>query len=381
LADINIGGDDTLEGGRDDDLMFGQAGNDTYIFAGGGLGEDTVVEAGDKNWAGALNDSGDTLDFSEFIGDINLDLEKERKEQINTGRSDGDINLALTIGDSTAFENVIGSEFDDNISGNARDNTIQGRGGNDRIDGRKGMDTLSGDDGDDDLRGGAGMDAISGGGGDDLLLGNAGDDLLSGGSGDDELEGGSGDDVLDGGSGNDTLIGVKRDLVINSIQVTEALPDVLDRTAWQLNIDEGIIALTREDSFDSAAPEGHSGATFTIDDLIGITLGMRYGATIPVGMDTAMDYKRRPFTSGALTTGRQLQQVSPPTLVFDEVLGEWISVEEANLLGQIEGGLSVTAMSNDIDDTGGPPPATDGVGLIDWSSQAGVSQLISETSI
>jgi hypothetical protein len=98
-------------------------------------------------------------------------------------------------------------------------------------------------------------------------------------------------------------------------------------------------------------------------------------------MDTAMDYKRRPFTSGALTTGRQLQQVSPPTLVFDEVLGEWISVEEANLLGQIEGGLSVTAMSNDIDDTGGSPPATDGVGLIDWSSQAGVSQLISETSI
>jgi Ca2+-binding RTX toxin-like protein len=165
LTDIGSGGDDRLEGGTDDDLMFGQGGDDTYIFSGGGLGEDTAVETGDRGETGAGNDDHDTLDFSGFIGRIKLNLNEGHQQDINKDRFNGDVNLALTIGFKGGFEDVIGSESDDGIKGNDRNNRIQGLGGNDRLRGEKGEDLLLGGDGDDELDGGPGADVLDGGGG------------------------------------------------------------------------------------------------------------------------------------------------------------------------------------------------------------------------
>ena len=89
LADIDIGGNDRLEGGRDDDLMFGQAGNDTYIFAGGGLGEDSgwsrpVIRAIGRAFP---NDRWRHAGLQRVHWRNPTSTSKtERKEQINRGR-------------------------------------------------------------------------------------------------------------------------------------------------------------------------------------------------------------------------------------------------------------------------------------------------------
>ncbi|MCP4811288.1 MAG: hypothetical protein GY888_02175, partial [Planctomycetaceae bacterium] len=42
-----ITGNDRLEGGQGEDVLYGMYGDDTYAFVGGGLGHDQLVEAGD----------------------------------------------------------------------------------------------------------------------------------------------------------------------------------------------------------------------------------------------------------------------------------------------------------------------------------------------
>jgi Ca2+-binding RTX toxin-like protein len=229
LLSPTIGGDDVIEGGKGDDLIYGQAGNDTYVFAGSGLGEDLIVEG---NGCNAPNDLGDTLDFSQFAGPVNIDLGTSCEQTINCGITDGSINLSLTLYDGGSFEDVIGSDFADEIEGNYRDNVLLGRAGNDDIDGEDGFDLLDGGAGDDHLDGGGhdhhfnhvyydhshddhdhwhhdqhDGDVILGGDGSDTLWGKSGDDWLDGGNGDDLLYGGSGNDVLLGGAGNDKLWG------------------------------------------------------------------------------------------------------------------------------------------------------------------------------
>jgi Ca2+-binding RTX toxin-like protein len=268
LLGETVGGDDTIEGGQDDDLMYGQFGADTFVFAGGGLGQDAVVEGGyhdhdDHGWGWddhdhwhwghhpyehdyhGPNDAGDTLDFSQFAGGVKLDIGEVHEQTVNGGSTGGDVNLKLTLFHSDAIEDVIGSEFADDIEGNDRDNVIVGRGGNDALDGDDGYDLLDGGDGDDELRGGghhdhhhhhgkhwywwhhdhhdadvliggAGNDKIwgesdndwiEGGDGDDVLYGNGGRDRIFGGADSDKLYGGSSDDRLEGGAGDDWLYG------------------------------------------------------------------------------------------------------------------------------------------------------------------------------
>lgn len=221
LLDTANGGNDRLAGGGDDDLLYGQAGDDTYTFSGGGLGRDQLVESV------TLNDRHDRLDFSAFIAGINLDLAKKGTQTINGGRFNGDVNLKLTLNSGQAFEDVTGSEFKDYIKGNDRDNLLIGLGGNDRLEGRNGDDVLLGMDGDDILIGGNGSDLLDGGDGNDvlksgghsvyrywhwskvddsdILIGGAGNDLLIGDRGNDYLKGGRGADTLEGGTGSDKL--------------------------------------------------------------------------------------------------------------------------------------------------------------------------------
>jgi Ca2+-binding RTX toxin-like protein len=283
LLNEGVGGSDVIEGGTGDDLMYGQFGGDTYVFAGGGLGEDAVVEAGHDgyddhghDWFGhhhyhhdhhheshGPNDADDTLDFSQFIGAVKVDLGESHEQTINGGKTGGDINLTLTLFHSDAVENVIGSNHADDIMGNDRDNVLTGLGGNDRIDGDNGYDLLDGGDGNDELKGGghdhghdhdyyygyghgnshddhhdhdhhhghhwhhhvhdadvliggagddkiwgeSDSDWIDGGDGNDLLYGNGGSDTMFGGAGNDKMYGSSSNDWMDGGDGDDWLYG------------------------------------------------------------------------------------------------------------------------------------------------------------------------------
>ena len=216
LSDL-VGGDDTLEGGRDQDLLYGQFGDDTFVFSGGGLGTDFVVEAGTAdtdddgdrmfNAGNRPNDLHDRLDFSGFVGPVFIDLGKSGVRTINGGTTDGDVNLRLKWFSNKPIEEIVGTPFSDFLEGNGRNNVIIGLGGNDLIFGRSGDDLLLGGDGNDKIGGGGGNDIIDGGAGNDILHGDGGDDVILGGDGDDIIRGQRGNDFIDGEGGNDIIEG------------------------------------------------------------------------------------------------------------------------------------------------------------------------------
>ncbi|MBR57529.1 MAG: hypothetical protein CMH54_05645, partial [Myxococcales bacterium] len=216
LLDDNIGGDDMLEGGKDDDLIYGQYGNDSFVFAGGGLGSDVIVESRDSD--SRSNDPHDRLDFSSFIGMVDVDLGRSRTQTVNGELFEGDTNLKIQLHPRHAVEDVTGSEFDDKIEGNQWHNTLIGLSGNDELDGLSGDDVLIGSDGDDVIIGGEDDDLIDGSLGDDRLFGGGSDsqsndlsdnelNVILGGPGADQIEGGRSVDLIDGEAGVDDIIG------------------------------------------------------------------------------------------------------------------------------------------------------------------------------
>jgi Ca2+-binding RTX toxin-like protein len=217
-------GNDTLIGGDGDDILQGDHGNDTLRGGLGGndtyrfvalrpwdLGDD-IVDEGNTNGT-------DTLDFSGLRFGVNVNLTSTSMQSIEptpmqTFIINGQIvqlpsinfnpRLRLQLvapfaafgNNSTAIENVIGSEFGDTITGNELANTMFGLGGNDT------------------LRGGAGNDTLRGGRGNDTLLGQEGLDQLFGDADADFLEGGFDGslDQLTGGAGGDTYVRYSRRL-------------------------------------------------------------------------------------------------------------------------------------------------------------------------
>jgi len=273
LLQVELGGNDVIEGGRGDDWAWGGIGDDTYVFAGFGLGYDKLVEAGyddhhghnhnkyhyghDQNDPfyddhlhphvpdGLPNDTGDALDFSLFAESVDIDLNKENRQYINGKKNHGRLQLSLSLFLENAFEDVSGSEFDDEIDGNDRNNALLGNGGNDDIDAHSGANFVDGGAGDDDIDGGSGRfeyayypknaelavsillggdgddhidgsdqgDLIDGGSGSDRLHARGGEDLVFGYGGDDDIDGGSDDDVVVGGNGTDKIKKEKNGIV------------------------------------------------------------------------------------------------------------------------------------------------------------------------
>jgi len=217
LTDDNIGGADVLEGGKDDDLIYGQFGNDRFRFVGAGLGFDRLVEAGNANVQ--FNDLHDMLDFDEFMGEVDINLGRSSRQTVNAAIVDSTYNLHVTLFSSTAFEDVFGGGGNDVIDGNRRNNILVGGAGDDVIDGECGDDVLIGQEGDDNITGGSGDDLIDGGAGHDFLWAgwshdhndhdDTGDDNCDCGHWNDTnvVLGGSGDDVIRGSNGNDLLAG------------------------------------------------------------------------------------------------------------------------------------------------------------------------------
>lgn len=153
-----VQGDDTLDGGEGNDVLYGQGGSDSLD---GGEGADTVVggEGNDVADGGAGNDQ------------------------------------------------IQGDEGADTLRGGAGDDFIEGGTGNDVLYTGTGNDTLDGGDGDDVLNNSSGDDSLVGGAGNDRLVASSGNDMLAGGADNDTLIGGTDNDSLLGGSGNDSLMG------------------------------------------------------------------------------------------------------------------------------------------------------------------------------
>lgn len=166
-------GNDLLDGGPGDDVVFGEGGDDVVL---GGDGTDTLY--GDASYLPDAFHGSDLLDGG--------------------------------AGDDRLF----GNSGDDRLYGAAGNDALSGGPGNDLLDGGVGDDMLAGEDGDDTIRAGAGSDFVTGGSGADYLRGGAGDDRLEGGDDDDVLWGEAGADTLTGGGGSDALYGGSGDDIV-----------------------------------------------------------------------------------------------------------------------------------------------------------------------
>ncbi|MRR50604.1 MAG: DUF4347 domain-containing protein, partial [Rhodocyclaceae bacterium] len=209
-------GDDVLIGGVGDDILAGDAGADSYQFedawgtdtisetlGGAGntldfskaVGDITVTVSADGTIS--ANDSVSALKdvtvISRVIGGKGNDLFAIESGSTNSPFLDGGLDGSDTL-DYSAFTTNLNIDLSTAVAPAG-------------TSGVSGMDNLIGGSGDDILKLGAGDGILVGGLGNDILTGGAGNDLLIGGAGVDTLEGGLGDDILEGGSGADVLVG------------------------------------------------------------------------------------------------------------------------------------------------------------------------------
>ena len=207
-------GDDVLQGGSDDDSLNGDDGLDLLVGDSVTLRSPYVVVLGIV-----------FLDIETAFDTGNDTLQGGIDDDILIGGSgddelDGEFDSDTLIGDEIR---MVGSTVV--FSGTGNDSLLGGVGiwpdvlyggqGNDSLDGGGGDDLLIGDEGPgmdydtevppDSLLSGSGNDLLVGGDGHDTLLGVGGDDTLLGGSGDDLLVGYDGDDSLSGEDGDDRL--------------------------------------------------------------------------------------------------------------------------------------------------------------------------------
>ena len=172
-------GTDKLYGGPGDDIIYGEEENDT-IFPGpgddqvlGSAGDDRIFGYGERG--GEIVDDGiDILDggFNDDIivaGGADTLLGFTHNDTLSTATP----AVAPALMDGGGNDDIIyGSEVADNIRGGERlsgDDKLYGAGGNDKIFGDGNDDELYGQLGDDELVGGDGFDFLDGGPGDDSL--------------------------------------------------------------------------------------------------------------------------------------------------------------------------------------------------------------------
>lgn len=252
--------DDTfiIEGEQRYDL-YGEAGNDTFVFAdgakllsyskGNGSGNGNGREQVGGNIDGGSGNN--TLDYSAYTTTRNFYLTDLGSITGFNGKEQS------IVGEFRNITHIIGGEASDSLSGlNAANtwevsgensgtyrtnnrvlvfsniDTLNGGALNDHfvikngaslsghIDGRSGTDTLdysayltaiyvnlAEDLASHILKGISSIENVTGGRGNDTIIGNDKDNVLSGGPGDDTIYGGGGDDTIYGGDGNDTIYG------------------------------------------------------------------------------------------------------------------------------------------------------------------------------
>ena len=193
-ADTVTGGTlgDTIFGGRGANSLLAGAGDDIVAF---GYGGQQTLDGGADNDLLIVYDA--TMPVY-FIVDGDGSVDDGQLSEI-TGFERYEIE-GSTFGDA-----VRTGTGDDLITGFAGNDVLSGAGGRDAMDGGRGNDEMRGEDGADVLRGGGGLDTLYGGAEGDKLIGGNGDDGLLGGEGNDTLLGGKGGDLMFGEGGSDTF--------------------------------------------------------------------------------------------------------------------------------------------------------------------------------
>ncbi|NOH42075.1 VWA domain-containing protein, partial [Vibrio coralliilyticus] len=149
------------------------------------LGQEVILEQGEDNIEGGQGNDilfGDLIDFDNIDGQGIAALQKYVASETSSPLAD------VSAEDVHSYVRQNHSDFDVSRDGD-QDDTLSGGVGD---------DILFGQGGDDTLDGGAGNDILLGGAGDDTLIGGLGSDILSGGDGEDEFVWHDGD--LDGGT-------------------------------------------------------------------------------------------------------------------------------------------------------------------------------------
>ena len=231
ISEIGPAGDDTIDGGEGDDLIYGQDGDDSIT---GGAGEDTIYgDSGsdcgtDKNMTTVtIQGQNGSYDGALIVQVLNADDTVDRTVTLtesyddNVGVSwdvelkyDQSFRLAITSPDGEFWSDEQWALAEENDDGTYR-LSFEDSGG--LIDedfndisltvelpsNGAALETYNLGS----VRLAIGDDTIDGGDNDDLIYGEQGDDSLLGGSGDDTIEGGEGDDLIYGQDGDDSLLG------------------------------------------------------------------------------------------------------------------------------------------------------------------------------
>ena len=163
---------DVLEGRSGNDTLVGGRGDDTYVFEGTVLGNDTILEdlRFEKSGIGATGssdgrDSGDTLDFTNFGTAVSIDLTSTAVQVVAAG----DLSLRLSSAVDNAdepvaaegIERVLGSALGNALVGNARANTFVAGGAVNTFQGADAADTFQLGGGSNTVDGGVGIDAVT----------------------------------------------------------------------------------------------------------------------------------------------------------------------------------------------------------------------------
>ena len=185
LLDLRGGEKDdkiTTGHGLYNDVVWGNAGNDTASFFGG---SDTFN-------AGSGTRDVLVIDYSA------VDTDAAVSSSVNVDNDNGGFRGYFSAG-GVAEVSFTGTEVF-NVTGTRNNDTLNGGDGADTLDGSDGRDTLNGGGGLDKLFGGDAADTLNGGDGNDQLTGGAGGDTMTGGAGADKFLFGPGD--INGANGS-----------------------------------------------------------------------------------------------------------------------------------------------------------------------------------
>jgi len=191
-------GDDKIYFSKGNDILMGEAHQDTFIHEGtviengidridGGEGKEDKIDysrINSSNYIIADMTSSENLVIGKDIN--NVDITEDYFKVLFYNTSD-DLEVTNSKDNFIRVEELYGTEGNDTLIGNNENNKLFGAKGNDIIKGTSGENTLKGGDGDDKIYGGDGDDRIYGEIGNDIVYGSNGTDILYGGDGKDTL--------------------------------------------------------------------------------------------------------------------------------------------------------------------------------------------------
>ncbi|HET9823430.1 MAG TPA: LEPR-XLL domain-containing protein [Burkholderiaceae bacterium] len=192
-------GDDTIDGGAEDDVVIGAGGNDTLR---GGAGNDLIIGDGGRF---DYTMSGNHIDIASLRPAAYVPTPVSTPKDPDLISAEIDVLLDAVLDTIRATD--LGFGGNDTIFGDAGNDLVLGGSGDDTIRGNAGDDLLLGGKGFDDIQGGAENDTIFGNDQADTLDGNTGDDVMSGGAGNDFMHGNEDNDVMKGDTGADVMFG------------------------------------------------------------------------------------------------------------------------------------------------------------------------------